>query len=147
MIAIFLISFFVSIDQITKRIAYAYLQNLGSIPITNFLSLTYLENRGAAFGIFYGARWFFIIFTIIILVGILFYYRSLPKSKHYTLVRISLILISSGAIGNFIDRFLFGFVIDFFHITAFNFPIFNIADILIVTGAIIFAIMTLIIKE
>ncbi|MCL1935796.1 MAG: signal peptidase II [Defluviitaleaceae bacterium] len=142
MLYIITIAVLVGLDQIFKRLAYINLRPMGSIPITNFFSLTYLENRGAAFSILYGARWFFVAITIPILIGFYLYFRKLKNTKQHSYVKISIVILSAGAIGNFIDRLLFGFVIDYLHITAINFPVFNFADILIVTGAILFGIVT-----
>ena len=147
MLAIFLMLLLITLDQVSKRLAYTLLQPIGTVPLTPFFSLTYVENRGAAFGILYGARWFFVMFTVAVLGALLFYYRHLPahRLRHWT--RLSIVLLSAGAIGNFIDRLLFGFVIDFFHVTAFNFPVFNVADILIVVGALLFSLMTILTDE
>lgn len=146
-IAIISIILLVAVDQLSKLWAYRYLQEQGSIILTNFFRLTYVENRGAAFGIFYGAIWFLVVVTVAILGFIFFYYSKLPKDKPHNYVRFSLILIAGGAIGNFIDRVRIGFVIDMFHVTFIDFPVFNVADILIVTGAILFALLTILIKE
>lgn len=142
MLAIIIISALVAIDQVAKYFAYTHLRDVGSIALTSFFSLTYLENRGAAFGMLYGGRWFFVIFTIIVMVLLFKYYKSLPNDKINKYLKASIIILSAGAIGNFIDRLLFGFVIDYFHITAFNFPIFNFADVLIVCGAVMYGALT-----
>lgn len=147
MIAIISTVLLVALDQVTKRLAYTYLQPIGSVPVTTFFSLTYLENSGAAFGVLYGARWFFIVFTIVALGYMIYLYRSVPSGKPHHWTKIALILFISGAIGNFIDRLFFGPVIDFFHVTFINFPVFNIADIFITVGAVIYAATTLLIKE
>ncbi|MCL1994867.1 MAG: signal peptidase II [Defluviitaleaceae bacterium] len=138
MTAIIIISALVVVDQITKSLAYNYLREIGTIAITSFFSLTYVENRGAAFGMLYGARWFLIIISVVIL-GILFkFYKSLGSNKGDKYVKVSIVLIAGGALGNFVDRLFSGFVIDFFHVTAVRFPVFNIADVLIVCGGIMF---------
>ncbi|WP_242860851.1 signal peptidase II [Defluviitalea phaphyphila] len=133
-----LVSVLVFIDQLTKYIALNYLKSISTIPIIqNIFHLTFVENRGAAFGILQNKRWFFIIITFTILLGIIYYYINLPKEKPYGFVRFSLILISSGAIGNLIDRIKLGYVIDFFDFRLINFPVFNIADIYVVIGTIL----------
>jgi len=142
LIPILVIIVLVAIDQFTKYLAVTLLKPVGEIPIIDgFFSLTYLENRGAAFGILQGARWFLVSSTIAILVGIFLYYRSLPNKKPHSYVRMSLILITAGAIGNFIDRVLAGFVVDFLNVTFINFPVFNIADIYIVVGTIFHSVL------
>src|SRR5699024_4127097 len=100
-----------------------------------FFSFTYVENRGAAFGILQNQRWLFIILTVLICVG-MFYY--LYTSKNISLIlRIAMSLILGGAIGNLIDRIKNGFVVDMFHFTFIDFPVFNVADCFVVVGTIL----------
>ena len=85
--------------------------------------------------------------TIAVLLGIIYYYKHLPKYKPYGFIRIALILISAGAIGNLIDRIRLGFVIDFFDFCLINFPVFNVADICVVIGTILLAWLILFTNE
>lgn len=141
-ITLLLVLFLIAIDQITKYLAYTLLMPVGQVHIIEGLfSLTYVENRGAAFGMLQGARWFFIVSTIIILIAIFLYCRGLAKVKPYNYVRISMLFITAGAIGNLIDRALLGYVIDFLHITYINFPVFNIADVYVVMGTLSYSIL------
>ena len=144
----------VGIDQIIK---YFSILNFGGLQpekeiISNFFYLTCTGNSGAAWGVFSGARIFFLVSTVVILSCIVYYYIKMPKTKTTKWLQISLVLIFSGAIGNFIDRLLRdgGKVIDMFHCTFwgyYDFPVFNFADILIVFGAIILAIVVLFNKD
>lgn len=120
-----------ALDIATKYWAFHYLQPVGSIPvIENIFHLTYVENPGAAFGIFQDQRWVFIVATVLTLGFILWYLRNMdPDIK---LLRWGLALIVAGAIGNLIDRILLGYVIDFLDFRVW--PVFNVADISIVTG-------------
>ena len=130
------------VDQVTKYFAYTRLQPVGRIAvIEGVFELTYVKNHGAAFGLFQGARWFFVIITILIMCGMIYYYVHLPKEKPYNKARFALLLIMSGAVGNFIDRVRNGFVIDFFHATFINFPVFNVADSLVVIGVFMMFIL------
>ena len=125
----------ISIDQLSKYFAYTLLKPAGSITvIEGVFNLTYVENTGAAFGLFQGARWFFVVITILIICGIVYYYRSLPKEKAYNKARFALILITAGALGNFMDRIRNGYVVDFFQAGFIDFPVFNIADSYVVIG-------------
>ena len=103
--------------------------------IRGFFRITYTCNDGAAFSILKGKRVFFIIMTIVV-VFLIFYY--LLKNKVYWVEKYSLLLIISGAVGNLIDRIMYGYVIDFldFIIFGYDFPVFNIADSFITIGAI-----------
>ena len=121
-------------DQITKQLVLSNLKELGSIPIIqNVFHLTYVENRGAAFGILQNQKYFFVIMKFIVITAIIYVlikHKDLRKS-----VVICLSLIVGGAIGNLIDRLRFGFVVDFFDFIIW--PVFNIADMAIVLAQIL----------
>ncbi len=134
----------IAVDQLSKLVALDKLKDGASIVvIKGLLSLTYVENRGAAYGMLQGGRIFFIPLTLIVLGCIIYYYIKLPKTKVYTWVRVAMVLITAGAIGNLIDRAFRGFVVDFFQFTFIEFPVFNVADSCIVVGTIFLAILLL----
>ncbi len=138
----------IAIDQIVKHLTVIYLKPIGSTDIMQgIFSLTYVENRGAAFGMMQGARVFFIVITVAVLIGIAIYYVKLPRyiaaPKVQRWSRVALVLIMAGALGNFIDRFLNGFVVDMFEATFIHFPVFNMADMYVVVGTILFATLVL----
>ena len=139
----------VVLDQIIKQWARDYLMPVGTIPlIDGLIGFRYATNAGAAFGLFQGGRWFFVILTVVVLAVILVYEFKLPYTKQNIWVRIPLTLMLAGAIGNFIDRLLFGYVVDMFEFLFINFPIFNVADILLVIGTFAYAFVVLfILKE
>lgn len=143
----------VGVDQFIKYLTITNFQNGGSVEvIQNFFYLTYVKNSGAAWGVLSGARIFFIVATVVVLIAIAIYYVKMPRSKNTGLVRFALVLIVSGAIGNFLDRLLRdgGHVVDMFHLTFwghYSFPVFNFADILIVTGAIFLGIVVIFCKN
>lgn len=139
----------IGLDQATKYVALANLKPIGStVFIKGFLDFTFVENRGVAFGMFSGQRWFILLLTAVITVALLYYYNKLPKTKEYQLVRMVMLLIFSGAIGNMIDRIFRGYVVDFFEFSFFRFPVFNVADIYVVVGVCILAFLILfVIKE
>lgn len=125
------------LDQITKLLAVKYLKGQESFIIwENVFELRYLENRGAAFGIMQGQKLFFVIFTSIALVAIVwFYLKKIPADKKYIYLDIISILLFAGAIGNLIDRVRLNYVIDFFYFILIDFPIFNVADIYVTVAA------------
>ena len=126
----------VGLDQFVKYLTVTHLINEPIVLIENVFELTYVENKGAAWSILENQIWFFIIMTIIILALIAYaFYKKMIYTK---LGQISLVLISAGAIGNFIDRLAHGYVIDMFSFKLINFPVFNVADICIVCGGILF---------
>jgi signal peptidase II len=137
------------LDQWVKYWAKIHLRHSTSQTIIpNFIGLTYVENRGAAFGFMQGGRWIFVVLTIAVAIGIIIYYAGLPRERKYWLVRIPLIFIFSGAIGNFIDRLRFGYVVDMFEFLFIRFPVFNVADICLVTGTFTLAfVFVFIIKD
>lgn len=137
-------------DQWTKNWAIQMLK--GSAPksvIPDFLSFTYVENRGAAFGILQDQRWFFILVTLLV-VSLVTGYFILNYNKLSFVTKTALILINIGAIGNFMDRLRLGFVVDFISVKLFgrwDFPVFNVADICVVVGAILLFIALLFTKD
>ncbi|WP_312043721.1 signal peptidase II [Anaerotignum sp.] len=139
----------IGLDQATKYLALTNLKPIGSMVfIKGFLDFTFVENRGVAFGMFSGQRWFILLLTVVITVALLYYYNKLPKTKEYQMVRMVMILIFSGAMGNMIDRVYRGYVVDFFEFSFFRFPVFNVADIYVVVGVCILAFLILfVIKE
>ena len=126
-------------DQVSKIAVLKYLKPIGtSVVIKNIFSLTYVENRGAAFGILQNSRWIFICATIIILAVLIIYkIKSRPQGK---IINTSLCLLISGAIGNLIDRIFRGFVVDMLEVTFIEYPVFNVADCFVVVGAILLGI-------
>ncbi|WP_281244664.1 signal peptidase II [Salibacterium qingdaonense] len=127
--------FTIAVDQLMKWLIVQYMDVAESIEvIQGFFYLTSHRNSGAAFGMLQGQMWLFYIVTVIVAVFIIYYlHRYGMQSKWYG---IPLALILGGALGNFIDRVLFGEVVDFFnvYIFSYNYPIFNIADSALVTG-------------
>ena len=138
----------VIIDQASKLAAINYLMPYGSIPlIPGVFHLTYATNTGAAFGLFQGGRWFFVILTLLVIGVIGHYFVKLPHSKEYSWVRASLIFICGGALGNFIDRLLKGYVVDFLHFTFIRFPVFNFADVFLVIGTLCLSVLLLLVLK
>ncbi|MCD8300834.1 MAG: signal peptidase II, partial [Clostridiales bacterium] len=108
--------------------------------VKNAFELYYLENHGAAFGILQGRRGAFILITVVVLVLAAYIYARLPFNSGYRLLRILIVFIASGAVGNFIDRVRQGYVVDFFYIKLINFPVFNVADIYVTVCVILLII-------
>ena len=133
------------LDQIVKM---AIVKNLRlseqKSVINGILSLTHLRNNGAAWSILEGQQWFFVLTTVIVLaVAIWFWLKNLSKNWY----AIGLTLIISGALDNFIDRVRQGYVVDMFQLDFINFPIFNVADILLSIGFVVLFIGILIEKD
>ena len=132
----------VAVDQITKYIALTQLKPIGSVTfIDGFMDFTFVENRGAAFGIFSGKTWLLLVISIIICAVLVWAMTKMPKTKEYRTLRVTFVLILSGAVGNIIDRALRGYVVDFFEFTFIKWPVFNMADIYVVVGTIVMAVI------
>ncbi|GKS12542.1 signal peptidase II [Paenibacillus chitinolyticus] len=142
------------IDQGTKWLVVKNIPLHDSIPVIGeFFQLTSHRNRGAAFGILQDQRWFFILATSIIVVGVVLYLNRTRKAGQ-KLMSLALALLLGGAVGNFLDRLLFGEVVDFlqlhFQFSFFGkavdyiYPIFNVADSAIVIGVILIFIDSII---
>ncbi|KHO62640.1 lipoprotein signal peptidase [Thermoanaerobacter sp. YS13] len=131
---IIIVAFVVLLDQVTKYLAVKYLMPIGSYPvIKNFFHLTYVENKGAAFGMLQNKTLFFIVITVIVGAVLIYSMIKLPGNSVYNY---TLAMILGGAIGNLIDRVRLGYVVDFINFKFFP-AVFNVADSFIVIGAII----------
>ncbi len=139
----------VILDQITKWQALTKLKPIkNTVVIKGFLDFTFVENRGAAFGILSGRRVFFILLTVVVAAGIIYSFYKLPKTREYNWLKCGLVLVLSGAIGNVIDRAVRGYVVDFLEVTFIKWPVFNLADIYVVVGACFILFLSLfVIKE
>lgn len=124
------------LDQFTKYLAAVYLKDHSPfILLDGIFELTYLENRGAAFGMMQGRQVFFLIMTIFLLGFLFFCYRRIAGQRHYFPIELCIIFVVAGAIGNMIDRIRLGYVVDFFYFSLIDFPVFNVADIYVTVAA------------
>ena len=137
MIYIFLFLILLIIDQYTKYIIDSVMNITQSIPIVeNFFNLTYVQNRGIAFGLFQGKIDVVTIFAIVAVIFIMFYFIKNLKKISF-IERIAYTMIVSGAIGNLIDRIFRGYVIDMLDFRGIWHFIFNFADVWINIGVIL----------
>jgi len=125
-----------ALDLLSKYWISATMQLYDSITvIPGFFWISYLRNTGAAWSIFEGQLWFFLVLTSVAMVGMVYFFFKTPKSNQ--LLRFALIFMFVGAMGNFIDRAMFGYVRDFLSFNTFGymFPVFNVADMSLNVGA------------
>ena len=118
--------------------------------VPGLLGLMYLENPGAAFGLFAGFAWGRVVLSVVsilLMVCILWYYNHIPTEKRFWFIRVPLILIFAGGVGNLIDRLALGVVRDMLQFLFINFPIFNLADVYVTIGAFSFMFVTLFIVK
>lgn len=133
---------FIFIDQFTKSIAVDQLKNKADYPfMPGILEFSYLENTGAAFSAFLGKQGFLITLTICVMLLIIWKYFQIPDSKRFLPLRLGLILIVSGGIGNLIDRIMNGYVVDFIYFVPINFPKFNMADCYVSIGVALLCVL------
>ncbi|WP_248930914.1 signal peptidase II [Paenibacillus hamazuiensis] len=137
------------VDQATKWLIVQRLAIGDEVPVIGeFFQITSHRNKGAAFGILQNQRWFFILITLMVVVGVIWYLEKMRRAGH-KLMPFALSLLLGGAVGNFIDRLLFGQVVDFLKFrfqfnwfgtpVDYTYPIFNVADSAICVGvALIF---------
>lgn len=140
--ALFGIMLGVVLDQGTKYLAIINLK--GQSPYVlweGVFQLEYLENRGAAFGLFQNQRIFFILSVALIVIAVLWFYAKVPMTKHFFPLRVCAVFVMSGAIGNFIDRLRLNYVVDFLYFKLINFPVFNVADIYVTVAAFSFFLL------
>lgn len=143
---IFAVVALVGVDQIVKYWAVNTLQPKGSIDFIHIgkfeiLDLTYVENDGAVFGIMSGQKWFLTIFPlIIIIIGFVLLIKYRERSK---LLTWAIVLFIAGGIGNIIDRFRYGYVVDMFEIKLFDFAVFNVADICVTFAVVMILIYSI----
>lgn len=130
----------VMLDQWSKYVARVYLAQVATVPIlSNFLHLTYVENRGAAFGIMQGQSMLLGAATAVAIASLLVYYNIQKNNQgaHITALRFIVLTIIAGAIGNLIDRIWLGFVTDFIDFRGIWQFVFNIADIYVVCAILL----------
>lgn len=124
-------------DQLTKLLAVKNSKGKADIPlIPDVLYFQYLENRGAAFGIFQDRKIFLVLLTSLILVGVCYVLWKIPADKKYIYLKLLCFLITAGGIGNLIDRVRLDYVIDFIYFAPIDFPVFNVADIYVSVGMV-----------
>jgi signal peptidase II len=122
-------------DRLVKRAIGMRLR--GTVTRLRFIpglfDIVYVENTGAAFSILQGKRVFLILFTALLLAGLIVYIFLKRKSAPPVLLT-GLALVVGGGLGNLIDRVRFGYVVDYLAFLPFSFPVFNLADIAVCAG-------------
>lgn len=142
-LSIVLVIVLLGIDLLLKYLVSTYLTTVNIID--NFFSLTYVLNDGAAFSLFASRTYLLILIALICLFFIIY---ELKNNLDDRVLSIGYSLVLAGLLGNFLDRLIDGYIIDYlsFKILGYNYPIFNFADILIVVGIIV-VIIKEILKE
>lgn len=132
------------LDQLVKWTIVSNIK-LGEVKgfIPSIMSLTYLQNTGAAFSILENQQWLFTVITLLVIGGAIWYLIKNIKGSFWLISGLTLII--AGGLGNFIDRLRQGFVVDMFQVDFINFAVFNVADTYLTFGVLI--MLLVIIKE
>ena len=132
----------IGLDQLVKNYVVQQIP-LGEVRswIPNLVSLTYLQNRGAAFSMLENQQWLFTLVTFLVIGGAVYYLIKHLHASKWMLAGLTLVI--AGGLGNFIDRIRQGFVVDMFQLDFINFAIFNVADMYLTFGVAILLLMIL----
>ena len=125
------------LDRVTKILVQSHLAEGESIPVVpGVMSLTYILNPGAAFGMLEHQRLFFILMTVAVIAVLIYFWRRIKEEA--IVVQLGAAFFLGGAVGNLIDRLFRGYVVDMFHFQFWpSYPVFNVADICVVCGAVL----------
>ena len=137
--AVLLTAFLTVLDQFTKSRAHAALMDGPYVVLPGIFELRYLENHGMAFSLMQNQMAFFYVGTVLFFIAALFFWFRLPKGNRMVPLRVILIFLIAGGIGNFIDRIRFRYVRDFLYFSLIDFPIFNVADVYVSVSAVVLA--------
>lgn len=141
----FLILAIVGFDQAVKRWTTLHLTLHEARTFLPGIRLFYTENRGAAFGLLQDMRWLFLLITLLAVALII--WALVRRWYRHPLGGWALCLVAGGALGNFIDRAVNGYVVDMFEFTFVDFAIFNVADIFVTVGGVLFCAYLLFLHE
>lgn len=134
----------IGLDQWTKLLAVKHLMEKPAIVLWDgVFELLYIENRGAAFGMLQGKQLFFLLIAVVVLSGAVFAVIRMPASRKYLPLHLIAMFLSAGAVGNMIDRFTRGYVVDFLYFKLIDFPVFNVADIYVTLSMFVFILLFL----
>lgn len=127
----------VAADQLTKYLTVANIPLYGHVPVLDgVFCLTYVKNYGAAFSIFQGMRWMFLVIFLLFAAWIIWDF-SKKRLPFTTFERWCIVAVFGGGLGNMIDRLRLGYVVDMIETQFMEFPVFNVADCFITCGCIL----------
>ena len=127
----------IALDQFTKSLAIGKLKGQDAFPlIENIFELDYVENRGAAFGLYQDRKILLLIIGTVFMIAVIMVLVRIPLEKKYMIYHFTVASILAGGFGNMLDRIIKGYVVDFFSFVLIHFPVFNVADIYITLSCI-----------
>ena len=139
--------FILAIDQITKFLTVANIALFGRVDfLPGIVSLTYVQNDGAAFSMLEGQQWLFAV-VFAVFAGFIIWEFSKKRLPFTTFERFCIVAVFAGGLGNMIDRLRLGYVVDMISTDFMNFPVFNVADIFITCGCILLVIRLIFVNK
>jgi signal peptidase II len=142
LLAILAVGLLAAADQLTKFIIRGSFSLHESRPvIEGVFSITYIRNEGIAWGMFQGGRIVFLIVTFLVLIFCFIAYNKMAGRRKFTPLRVCMVFLVAGSIGNMIDRLELGYVVDFFYFELIDFPVFNVADIYVTVSMIVLILL------
>lgn len=134
------------LDQLSKYWTAAHIEEgSGQVKaIPGLFHLTNVHNTGAAFSFLQGARWFFVVLCVVFVAVVI--YLMAKNSIRQPVARWAAVVVMAGAVGNCLDRIISGYVVDMIELEFIKFPVFNVADMFITVGVIVFVIAMLLEK-
>lgn len=140
--------FGVFLDQYSKILAIRHLMNRESFPIVEgIFHLTYVENTGAAFSLLRDKTYVLTLVSLVLMGLVGYFWMKEVRNHPFMLLKLSIIMIMIGGVGNIIDRIRLGYVVDFLDFRLINFPVFNIADCFVVVGVLLYAVSIYVFKQ
>ncbi len=125
------------LDRYSKILAVQKLKGSKSIDIiSGVFRLSYVENKGAAWGMMEGQTLIFAIITVIVIGAVIWLYIGIGDGKRYLPIKAFLVVFSAGVLGNFYDRMVYRKVVDMLDFYFIDYPVFNLADVFIVVSSI-----------
>ena len=129
--------FILAIDQITKFLTVANITLFGRVDfLPGIVSLTYVQNDGAAFSMLEGQQWLFAV-VFAVFAGFIIWEFSKKRLPFTTFERFCIVAVFAGGLGNMIDRLRLGYVVDMIEVEFIRFPVFNVADCFITCGCVL----------
>lgn len=126
----------IGLDQLVKSWTVAHIELGADRPfLPGWIKLAYVRNYGAAYSILQHQQWLFLVLTVLIVPGLVYYFLKNLSASAW--LHVSLTLVIAGGLGNFVDRLRLGYVVDMLHLEIIDFPVFNVADICVTVGVLL----------